>query len=61
MADDYKKLEESFLGARNYANELADILTKAGKNTKAANEFASKLADNLKSQTTTADRLNASI
>jgi ATP-dependent Lon protease len=61
MADDYKKIEESFLGARNYANELADILGKAGKNTKAANEFASKLADNLKSQTSAADKLNAAV
>jgi ABC-type transporter Mla subunit MlaD len=58
MADDYKKIEESFLGARNYANDLADVLAKAGKNTKAANEFASKLADNLKSQTTASDQLN---
>ena len=58
MADDYKEIEESFLGARNYANELADILSTAGNNTKKANEFASQLADNLKSQTSTADQLN---
>ena len=38
MADEgYKKIEESFLGARNYANDLADLLSVAGKNTKAAN------------------------
>ena len=61
MADDYKKIEESFLGARNYANELADILSEAGKNTKAANKFASELADTLKSQTSAADQLTKAV
>ena len=58
--DDYKKIEESFLGARNYANELL-IYFLSGKNTKAANKFASELADTLKSQTSAADQLTKAV
>ncbi len=58
MADNFKDIEESFLGARDYANDLAQALSIAGKNTKAANEFAAKLSNELKGQTDLASQIS---
>lgn len=58
MADNFKDIEESFLGARDYANDLAQALSTAGKNTKAANEFAAKLSNELKGQTDLASQIS---
>jgi len=58
MADNFKDIEESFLGARDYANDLAQALSTAGKNTKAANEFAAKLSNELKGQTDLANQIS---
>jgi len=58
MADNFKDIEESFLGARDYANDLAQALSTAGKNTKAANEFAAKLSSELKGQTDLANQIS---
>ena len=58
MADDYKKIEEAYTGARDNARELLDTLLNIKNANRDTDKFAQNLANTLKSQTTAAEKLS---